>query len=129
MTRKFLSLLMILAVQINCSAPKQAYQTTPSLPISAEIPSVVVSGQKYLFIIQTSPDVICNAGIAFWNTDNKWVFDDLLPIQSNELGVCEWQWELPDNAKSGIAEFKAFVKKEEQSTDLIPKTFCIEVCP
>ncbi|MBK8417471.1 hypothetical protein [Candidatus Villigracilis saccharophilus] len=123
----FLSFLVILTVQMSCYAPRRSLPQTTPLPVEVKAPSLTLRGEKYQFIIQTSPLVTCHTGVAFWDTSNNWVFEEFPTIQANSLGVCEWNWEVPVQALDGAAAFRGFVENENESTDLMPVTFCIEV--
>ncbi len=80
-------------------------------------------------MIVTEPNTTCYAGIAFWNTNDDWSFNEFSIKQSDQNGKCEWEWEIPSDAKDGIGEFRGFVKNDNQRTDFVPKTFCIVRCP
>jgi hypothetical protein len=97
--------------------------------IMADVPKLVVQGEEHVFSIQTTPGVECHAGISYYNTNDKWFMMELSTIKSDENGICEWTWEIPEDAKDGIGEFRGYIQEADQSNNIFPATFCIERCP
>lgn len=122
-----ISAILILAAQVNCFTPRRSLPATTPLPVAVEVPSRTIHGEKYKFIIRTSPNVTCHAGVAFLDTENNLVFDEFPAIEANIFGICEWNWEVPIQAQNGAAAFRGFVETSTQNTDFMPTTFCIEV--
>jgi len=115
--------------QAACSGVKMSYSETTLIPADAQIPPLVLHGDKYTFVVTTEPNVTCYAGIAFWDKNNRWTFDELPSTRADDTGVCKWEWEIPSKAKDGSGEFRGYVENDKQSTGFIPKNFCIEICP
>jgi len=121
--------LAICTAQIACSGVKMSYSETTPIPNDVQIPPLVLHGDKYTFVVVTEPNVTCYAGIAFWDKNNRWIFDEFPSKKADDTGICKWEWELPSYAKDGGGEFRGYVENDEQSTGFIPKNFCIEICP
>ena len=126
--RLLISVFAIWFAQVACGMAKSYSNTTP-ISNNVQIPSLVIHGDMYSFIIVTEPNITCNAGIGFWDKNDHWVFNELSSQKADDTGKCEWEWEVPSNAMNGLGEFRGYVKNDKQSTGLIPKTFCIEQCP
>ena len=126
--RLFVAVFAVWLAQIACGVAVSYSDATP-IPNDVQIPPLVMYGDQYSFIIVTEPDIACYAGIAFWDKNDLWVFDELSRKKSDDAGKCEWQWEVPPNAKNGFGEFRGSVENDKQSTGLIPKKLCIERCP
>ena len=126
--RFFMSVFAVWVAQVACGIAKSYSDATP-IPYEIQIPPLVEHSDKYSFIIVTEPNIRCYAGIAYWDINERWVFQDLLSKNADDAGKCEWQWEVPLNAKDGFGEFRGSIENDEQSTGLIPEKFCIEQCP
>lgn len=121
--------LVVLVVQISCKAPERGYPSSMPTPIYAEVPSLLTRGEKHIFSVDAAPGIECHAGIAFYDIDDNWIKSDLPTIKANDVGVCQWTWEIPENAKDGIGEFRGYIGEVGQSTNIFPANFCIEKCP
>jgi len=120
------AVIVALIVQLSC---ERSYPASMPTPILADVPKLLVRGQEYKFTVQTTPGVECHAGIGYYNNNDKWVTTDLSTIQSDKNGICEWTWEIPEDAKDGIGELRGYIQEKGQSNNLFPSTFCIETCP
>jgi hypothetical protein len=127
--RFIMPLLVVWISQVACFGVTKSYSQTAPIPYDIQIPSMLIHGEKYGFVIVTEPNVKCYAGIAFWDNNDRWIFDDLPSKKADGMGKCKWEWGIPSNAKGGIGEFRGYVEDDNQSTGLIPKTFCMEMCP
>ena len=96
--------------------------------IYAKVPSVVKRGESNLFVIDTDPNVVCYGGISYYDHENEWKRIDLPTIESSETGECKWEWDIPTDAKNGIAEFRGYIEQEGYERNIFPATFCIEAC-
>src|SRR5688500_4551702 len=103
--RLFIPVFAVWLAQIACGVTKSYSDATP-IPYDVQIPPLVMHGDQYSFVIVTEPNITCNAGIAFWDKNDLWVFDELSSKKSDNAGKCEWQWEVPLNAKNGFGEFR-----------------------
>jgi hypothetical protein len=105
-------LFTILVTQSSCYAPTQTYPDKMPTPIYPVVPLEVEQEKEYSFSIKTSPNAICHAAIGFWDIAENWIQEELPIIKADNLGVCQWKWKTPDNAKNGIAEFRGFIELE-----------------
>ena len=121
--------ILIFVVQVSCKAPEQSFPASMPTPVLANVPKVISKGEKQSFSIATIPGVECHAGIGYYDLDGNWTTIDLPAIESDKSGNCEWIWEIPENAKDGIGEFRGYIQNKEQSRNIFPATFCIEKCP
>lgn len=126
--RLFMAVFAVWVAQVACGVAKSYSDATP-ISYDIQIPPSVTHGDKYSFVIMTEPNIACYAVIAFWDINDHWVLDELSSKKADDDGKCEWQWEVPSNAKDGFGEFRGSVENDKQSTGLIPKKFCIEQCP
>ena len=127
--RLFIPVFAVWLAPVACYGVTKSYSDTKPIPNDVQIPPLVIHGDKYSFVIVTEPNITCSAGISFWDKNDRLVFDELSSKKADDTGKCEWQWEVPPNAKNGFGEFRGYVENDKQSTDLIPKKFCIEQCP
>ena len=123
------AIVVVLGIQVGCRAPHQTYPESISTPIIVNAPKLLVRGEKYRFSVETTPKVKCHAGVAYYDLKDKWTIVDLPTIESDKNGICEWSWEIPEDAKDGVGEFRGYVQYEEESTNVFPATFCIGQCP
>ena len=123
------ALIVVVVSQISCKVTEQPYPTSMPTPIYAQVPSILMRGNKYTFSFEAIPEAECHAGVAFYDTNDKWVIRDLATIQAGENGICQWTWEIPQEAKDGIGEFRGYMESEEEKRNIFPATFCIESCP
>jgi hypothetical protein len=128
-TRILAAIAVFLAVQVGCKVTQKSYPTARSTPIVANVPELLVRGEKYSFSIETTPGVECHAGIAYYNLSDKWTITELPTIASDKNGICEWGWEIPEDAKDGVGEFRGRIEDNEESHNTFPATFCIGQCP
>lgn len=119
---------LVFVAQTSCRAPEQQYPTLMPTAIYANVPNLLVRGEKNTFSINTVPEVECHAGIGYYNFSDKWITVKLPTIESDQDGVCEWTWEIPQDAKDGIGEFRGYIQEEDESTNVFPENFCIESC-
>ena len=98
-------------------------------PILADVPKLLVRGEKYNFSIKTNPGAECHAAIGYDNLKEKWIWMELSTIEANQNGICEWTWEIPEDAQDGMGELRAYIEEAEQSTNVFPANFCIGSCP
>ena len=127
--RILVAFVLVLVVQVGCRVTERPYPTSVSTPILAEVPKVAVRGEKHKFSIETNPGVECHAGIAYYDLNDKWMITDLPTIESDQNGICEWTWEIPEDAKDGVAEFRGYIQEEEESSNIFPAAFCIGAYP
>jgi hypothetical protein len=113
----------------GCNRSSTAYPSEMPTPIYATVPPVVQRGKEYFFSIETSPSATCHAGIVFWDTNDKWIHEELPTITADEIGVCKWIWKIPENAKDGEAGLRGYVEMGSLDENIFPETFCIEKCP
>lgn len=126
--RLFILVVAVWLAQVACGVTKSYSDATP-ISYNVQVPPLVRHGDKYSFVVTTEPSITCYAGIGFWDINDQWVFDELSSKTADDAGKCEWQWEVPSNAKDGFGEFRGSVENNQQSTGLIPKKFCIQQCP
>ena len=126
--RLFTAAFAFCVAQVACGLTK-SYSDAKPISYHVQIPLSVTHGDKYSFVIMTEPNITCHSVIAFWDINDRWVVDDLSSKKADDGGKCEWQWEVPSNAKDGFGEFRGSVENDKQSTGLIPKKFCTEQCP
>lgn len=122
-------LVIVWAAQVNCRFTQRPYPESMPTAIHANVPKLLVRGVEHKFSLQTTPGVECYAGIGYYDMSDKWVTEDLTTIESDEKGVCEWVWVVPENAKNGFGEFRGYIQEKDQSRNIFPATFCIESCP
>jgi len=123
------AVILVLLIQVSCTAPELSYSTAMPTPILAEVPKIVTRGETHQFSITTVPDVECRAGIGYYGHAGKWTIVELPTIESDENGTCEWAWEIPEDAQDGLGEFRARIQNEDDSHNTFPATFCIGSCP
>ncbi len=123
-----LVLFAILFAQISCYAPQREIPLVRPTAIYAEIPSPVKRGEINYFLVDAEPGVICHAGIGYYNYKGVWEFVDLPTIESQEAGNCKWEWEVPEDARDGFAEFRGYLEQGDYERNIFPTTFCIEIC-
>jgi hypothetical protein len=123
------AIVLVMFAQVNCQMTQTPYSTTAPTAIFAEVPKLLVRGEEHKFSIQTTPEVECHAGIGYYNINDKWVTMDLPTVESDENGICQWTWDIPDDAKDGVGELRGYIQGEDQSNDIFPATFCIGRCP
>jgi hypothetical protein len=128
-TRILVAIVVVFIVQVSCKVTQRSYPTSISTPIVVNVPELLVRGEKYKFSIETTPGVECHAGIAYYNLSDKWTITDLPTIESDKNGICEWSWEIPEDAKDGLGEFRGNIQVKEESHNTFPATFCIGQCP
>lgn len=93
-------------------------------------PDLLLKGDTSSFMIKTTPGSICVAGVGYWKDPmDKWVTVDFGDLIADPVGICEWEWQVPLDAREGIAEFRAAVEKDGDYSYLVPCSFCIEKCP
>ncbi len=127
--RLFILGLGICVAQTACSGVKMSYSETTPIANDVQIPSLLLHGDKYAFVVATEPNVTCYAAISFWNKNDNWTFDELPSKKADDTGICKWEWEIPSYAKDGVGEFRGYVENDKQSTGFFPTNFCIERCP
>ena len=125
-TRIFIAFVLALVLQVSCHQSSRPLIPTPIL---AEVPKLLVRGEKHRFSVETSPGVECHAGVAYYDLNDKWNITDLPTIESDQNGICEWTWVIPEDAKDGLGEFRGYIQEKEESTNIFPATFCIGLCP
>jgi hypothetical protein len=126
--RLFILILAFGLTQSACYRATRSFSDTTPIPYDIQVPRLVTRDEKYALVVVTEPNTTCYAGVSFWNTEDDWVFSELSSQRANDAGRCEWEWEVPTNAKDGVAEIRGYVENHEQSTGFIPKTFCIVKC-
>ena len=124
-TRIFIAFVLALVLQVSCHQSSRPLIPTPIL---AEVPKLLVRGEKHRFSVETSPGVECHAGVAYYDLNDEWIITDLPIVESNQNGICEWTWEIPENAKDGLVEFRGYIQEKQESTNIFPATFCIGLC-
>jgi hypothetical protein len=124
--RILVAFFLALVVQVSCN---QAYPTSMPTPILADVPKLLVRGEKHRFSVKTNPGAECHAAIGYNNLKDKWIWMELSTIEANQNGICEWTWEIPEDAQDGIGELRAYIEEAEQSTNVFPANFCIGSCP
>ena len=130
MTNRILvAFVLVLLVQISCGAPEQSYPEFMPTAITANVPKLILRGEKQKFSMKTTPGIECYAGIGYYNDEDELIFMELPKMEADKDGLCEWTWEIPADAKDGLAVFRGFVQEEDQSNDILPAQFCIERCP
>jgi hypothetical protein len=127
--KRLSALTIIMIGQLSCRITQQAYPDSMPTPVYVQVPSLLEREIKYTFSIETIPGAECSAGVAFYDTNDKWIIRELPTIQANEDGACQWTWEVPNEAKAGIAEFRGHIEGNGQERNTYPATFCIESCP
>ncbi|MGP8330390.1 MAG: hypothetical protein ACT6FF_08765 [Methanosarcinaceae archaeon] len=129
MKKKLFFSFVVLIFLSSCQAPRLTYPEKMPTPIYATVPILVQRGEIYLFSVETEPEAICYAGISFWDTNENWVHAELPVIKANDVGVCQWEWEIPQNTKNSVAGFRGYVKINGVDENFFPETFCIGICP
>jgi len=121
---------VVLAVQVSCRFTQRSYLTEKPTPIVANVPKLLVRGEEYKFSIKTTSEAQCHAAIGYYDLENKWTITELPTIESDEDGICEWSWKIPEDAKDGLGEFRGRIEENnEQSHNTFPASFCIGQCP
>ena len=121
--------IVMLTVQLSCKVTERPYPVSLPTAIFAEVPKLLTRGEKHQFSIQATPGVECHAGIGYYNMKDKWIFVELAMMESDQDGICEWTWEIPEDAKDGLGEFRGYIQEGDQSNNIFPANFCIERCP
>ena len=131
MGRSFsLFILILLLTQASCAVPiRQVDESKVRIDAVLHIPNESMKrGEEYIFVVQTEGSVNCYLGFRYMDISNEWVSVYLPSVISAETGLCKWTWQIPLDAKDGLAEVRAYVEKNGQTEYLVPDDFCIEVC-
>ena len=67
-TRILFAFVLALVLQVSCT---QSYRTAIPTPILAEVPKLLVRGEKHRLAVETSPGVECHAGVAYYDLNDK----------------------------------------------------------
>lgn len=106
-------------------------EPTPLPKLAAEIvemPRQMCVGQTAIFTIRTNPNNECLASVRYQNGKESWVGKSLEPVVADRQGLCEWTWEVTDDAVVGTAVFRAGVEADGHVEPLIPQPFDIRAC-
>jgi hypothetical protein len=121
------------ALHLACSlihAPVRAVPPTSDIPlIILAMPETLRLGETGSFVVKTQPGNVCGGAIGYWDEAHQWTSVELLEVEADRAGECQWEWTVPPNASAGRAEVRVGVRQQSTSTMLIPKRFCIEACP
>ncbi len=120
---------VICVALVACSDVEANYSEATLIPYDVQIPTLVLHGDKYNFLVATEPNAMCHAGVAYYDKKNRWTVDEFPSKRADDTGVCKWDWEIPLNAKDGAGEFRGYVENDKQRKNFFPKAFCIEICP
>ncbi|MFN8411726.1 MAG: hypothetical protein U0Z26_05010 [Anaerolineales bacterium] len=123
-----LGFILIFVIQTSCKAHEQSSLVYIPTPVWSTFPEIANRTETIYFSFTTLPEADCHAGIGYYGYDGKWTTTDLPTIESDKSGNCTWTWEVPENAKDGIGEFRGYIQFKDQSINIYPATFCIEKC-
>jgi hypothetical protein len=102
---------------------------SPNIALSiVEMPKTLRRGETGLFLVKTDAHNICRGGVGYRNNVNRWITVEWPEQKANDFGECRWQWTVPAESSTGVAEFRVAAEQEGESRMLIPATFCIEAC-
>ena len=88
----------------------------------------VCVGESVLFAIKTVVGNECLAAVGYWDSEGSWVGPNLNSLVADDEGICQWTWQVPDDAQLGIAEFRVGVRGYGDMHSLIPEPFEIVNC-
>lgn len=130
--RLYIPILFLIIATASCAYPVVERRSPTEVDIkleTVELPKEVQRGEDIEFVIKTSAMNRCMAGVGFWSSkNNEWTFSNFQEKIATDEGICKWIWKVPQEAKSGFAEFRLVVYKEMDSKDMQPYIFCIEEC-
>ena len=109
-------------------APIREHRTERNLIIETRVPAKVNRGKDYEFVVITNVDSNCFSAIQYFTIQDELEVVYFPQMVTDENGKCLWIWEIPLDAKSGMAEFRAYVEKDKETRYSMPDTFCIDVC-
>jgi hypothetical protein len=122
---------LVMAIGVGCNylqVPVREYQLDDKLAISSRIPQRVERGKEFEFVVITEMNSNCFSGVKYLTIQNEWKTVDFPAKVADQSGKCSWLWKIPLDAKSGMAEYRAYVAKGEKTAYSLPDDFCIDIC-
>ena len=111
-------------------APVRKISTPSDFPLELlQIPQVLQKGEVGTVAVKTAPGNTCNAEFGYYDAARKWRWIELPQVKANNTGTCSWDWTVPQDASTGVAELRVGARDQTESDMLAPQTICIERCP
>jgi hypothetical protein len=101
----------------------------PELAVDiVEVPQRPCIGDVATFVVMTKPRNVCFASVGYGNIKGIWLGRNFESVVADDEGLCEWTWQVADDASVGTARFRAEVEGYGHVASTLPQPFDIKDC-
>ena len=126
----FIFSLPLVACNLVETAARRPSQNPSSVALDiVEMPRILQKGETGTFTVKTDIGNTCLGGVGYRDESGKWTTVTWPESEADETGLCKWTWTVPLQSAVGNAEFRVAARRRGDLRTLVPRTFCIQVCP